>query len=197
MEAASLDDLKRASAQGSLLRIKVNGRVYGSGGFTSPPSYSSLTLTAILVGIGMLFGGVVFFVVRRRFLRKKVMDLPPSFRESLRIECQDVVKNKSANNGVGVLLLFESVRLRFLHPNLPAPTNLQMERQSVDGMHTDNQDQEEQPASGALALFASMCDRFRQRQLSQDSSISVELSPTVHENESEMDNKKDEARPLD
>ena len=35
MEAADVDDLTLASAQGSILRVKVDGKVYGKGRYTS------------------------------------------------------------------------------------------------------------------------------------------------------------------
>jgi hypothetical protein len=89
LEVASNEDLVRASKQGTILEIMVNGKTYGSGGFRSPsPDNSSFKAIALILGVGMLVGGILFVGFRRQFQRR-LQALPASFHENLQIESQD------------------------------------------------------------------------------------------------------------
>jgi len=65
-EPASTDDLARASEQGTILRVKVNGVVYGKGGYTSEPEYSPSRFFLVAVA-GLLAGALMVFVTRFYF----------------------------------------------------------------------------------------------------------------------------------
>lgn len=71
LEAAETDDLRIASAQGSILRIKVNGKTYGEGGYTSPPKKSTMLArggAALFTAVGL---AILIFVIQRRLDRHK------------------------------------------------------------------------------------------------------------------------------
>ena len=88
MEVASSEDLVRASKQGTILEIMVNGKKYGSGGFRSPSTdNSSFKAIALILGVSMLVGGVLFEFWHRSQRRR--LELPASFHENLKIESQD------------------------------------------------------------------------------------------------------------
>jgi hypothetical protein len=87
LEAASTEDLVRASKQGTILEINVNGKMYGSGGFSSSTDNSSLKAIALILGAGLLVGGVMFGFWRQ--FKWKLLELSPSFKENLQIESQD------------------------------------------------------------------------------------------------------------
>ena len=194
LEPADMEDLKRASKQGSLLRIKVNGTVYGSGGFNSSPEYSSLKLTGILLGMGMLIGGVILFMLRRQLLRRKLLKLPPSFHESLQNECHDIVKDPNGGKqGAGFPFMLANDRFQFLQWKLPPSIHdsIQSASQYGDGIQKESQD--DPAVGGVLSLFAFIRRQFLQRQL-LEAPPSMELAPSIRENQS--DNSQ-EARPID
>lgn len=109
MEEASIEDLARASSQGSILAIKVDGVVYGSGGFQSKPSPALFYVT--IAGLLLLLLGGAFFVVERTSLltkattlftkaferfksRRQVEALPASLREKFAVETEDASEKR-------------------------------------------------------------------------------------------------------
>jgi len=114
LEPAETEDLVRASKQGTILRIKVNGRVYGSGGFGSQRDLSALKLTAVVLSVGMVVGGIALFLVRRWNVKKDLKALPPSFHESLQAE-HSVSSNLSgaSQEMSGIRLLFAILSRQF------------------------------------------------------------------------------------
>lgn len=120
LEPATRDDLVRASKQGSLLRIKVNGRVYGSGGFGVSGGMSALGVMAIVLGVSMLVGGIALIVIRHKFLKRKLKELPGSFREELQAGESYDSNASSPRHGGGMFLLLQLLS-RWFQKKLPAP----------------------------------------------------------------------------
>jgi hypothetical protein len=87
LEAATTEDLVRASKQGTILAINVNGKTYGSGGFGLSTDASALKAIAFILGAGLLAGGFLFGFWRQ--LKPKLLEFPPSFKQNLQIESQD------------------------------------------------------------------------------------------------------------
>ena len=74
-----MKDLAKASKQGTILRIKVNGKVFGSGGFGSDgPEY---TMTIIWMVTATIFIFLLWFIYRK--WQELKWALPPSFQEQL------------------------------------------------------------------------------------------------------------------
>jgi hypothetical protein len=89
LEVASNEDLARASKQGTILEIMVNGKKYGSGGFRSPSTESSsLGVIALIFGVGMLIGSILYEFRHRS--QRKLLELPACFHENLQTDSQDV-----------------------------------------------------------------------------------------------------------
>ena len=63
MEEADIDDLVSASSQGTMLEIKVNGKTYGSGGYTSDPEPSVFNSFAFHLATVALSGCIVAIIV--------------------------------------------------------------------------------------------------------------------------------------
>lgn len=61
LEAAEMEDLVLASSQGTILRIKVNGKTFGEGGFTSPASNS---MKALYISLGIMAAVMLTIAVR-------------------------------------------------------------------------------------------------------------------------------------
>lgn len=103
------------------MRIKVNGKVYGSGGIRSSRDSSALRIVALVLGMGMLVGGIALFVVRRRFLQRKVKALPASFRENLQDDTNKSSKNsrRASTNGSGTICLLFTIMSRWFQKRLP------------------------------------------------------------------------------
>ena len=100
MEPASSQDLERASKQGTLLRIKVDGKIYGQGGFHADDVVVDWT-ESILIGFGVLiFVGFIYLMfanlfkkdsvllqwIQRFVFRRRVKKLREPLREPLKTE---------------------------------------------------------------------------------------------------------------
>lgn len=138
LEPADASDLARASKQGSLLRIKYNGRVYGSGGYGSSFDYSSpWMVTTLVLGIGMLIGGFALIVVRRRIRKRNMKELPPSFREHFHIEDADSIGKSESEEERGARVLF-SILYKIFTKRVCDPPNLCANLESPDGEDGDD-----------------------------------------------------------
>ena len=106
MEPATIDDLKIASRQGSILEIRVNGKRYGRGGYKRFPRLSKffddvpkwgLIMIGVAIGLGLL---AIFTLIWRRLANSVMLgtllafindrfnrrDLPNPFKEHFHIE---------------------------------------------------------------------------------------------------------------
>ena len=79
LEPASADDLARAS--GTILSIRVDGVLYGSGGFRSPPAPESYALLITGAALGIAAGLLLVAVYARYRHRTRVM--PQALKEEL------------------------------------------------------------------------------------------------------------------
>jgi hypothetical protein len=124
LEPAEENDLARASEQGSILRIKFKGKVYGSGGYGSTVDYPMpWMVTGLVLGLGMLVGGSVALIIirRRRFKR----ELPPSFRENFHIESKETIDSLGQHESEevrGNRLIF-TVLYKLFAQKVCSPTN--------------------------------------------------------------------------
>ena len=99
MEEASADDLARASAQGTILRIRVNGKVYGSGGYGNMAEFRSVanvalgaTLTLLTVA-SLAVVGVALYWGRRHYQLRRSLTVPnrPQLKVPLDAQGDDAV----------------------------------------------------------------------------------------------------------
>ncbi|KAL7533736.1 hypothetical protein ACHAXR_005409 [Thalassiosira sp. AJA248-18] len=89
MEAAEGEDLSMASAQGSILRIKANGRNYGKGGYVSPMSTATLRWYISLAAIAVVaLTTLVHFFLQRRFAGRKRVE-PNSLKETFNVDADN------------------------------------------------------------------------------------------------------------
>ena len=90
LEEALPEDLVLASGQGTILTIKVGGRVYGSGGYRSPLRARDVAgRIALLLGLGLLLCGI--FLAARHFRQRRKKTMPPSLQEGLKAQNEDAV----------------------------------------------------------------------------------------------------------
>jgi hypothetical protein len=89
MEEASMQDLSRASKQGTILTIKVNGKTFGSGGFPSTAPESGKVVIFVFA-LGLVFGGMVW--VGRHFFQRRWRTLQSAaLQETFQIQSEDAV----------------------------------------------------------------------------------------------------------
>ena len=94
MEAVESYDLKVASAQGTILRIKASdGKIYGKGGYTSPMSTSRKIVLGFQLGLGTMavcaLGIFAFFLKKKFAERNRQALLPKSLKESFDVNADD------------------------------------------------------------------------------------------------------------
>jgi len=90
MEPAYKDDLKRASKQGTILRIKVNGKFYGEGGFHAydkgdvwqEPIFIAFSVSLLLVGFFYLIFAYLFKRRQSKMLREPLQPSGPKIELS-------------------------------------------------------------------------------------------------------------------
>jgi len=98
-EPAEAEDLERASEQGSILRIKVNGVVYGSGGYTSDPEFSYADIVVItligLMAIGMTIFGTMSYLKKDKKNTEPKIDLLEAARKDNNKDAVSTTSSKS------------------------------------------------------------------------------------------------------
>lgn len=73
MEAATLDDLRRATAQGSIVEIDVDGVLYGGSGSAHYDAFSLTNPQVILLFICLCLIWAIFFYVARKLLYNRIV----------------------------------------------------------------------------------------------------------------------------
>jgi hypothetical protein len=98
MEPADITDLERASRQGTILQIKVNGTMYGSGGYESFYVGPQVVAERVVGGLAIVIAFVVIVAICRRSTSCKFEKSPK--KETINGEYEahddDVVAKKSA-----------------------------------------------------------------------------------------------------
>jgi len=84
VELATTEDLQRATAQGTIVEITVDGVTYGSGGIRTPPGFLSVESLSLSLGIGIFFGLLVFFFyLQLQPKHRRQRALPDHLQQSL------------------------------------------------------------------------------------------------------------------
>ncbi|KAL9190458.1 hypothetical protein ACHAXT_007669, partial [Thalassiosira profunda] len=94
LEVAEPDDLRLASSQGSILRIKAYGKTYGKGGYSSPMSAGRLAANVTLGVLAAACFAAVAILFQRRLEGKKWKSLPDALRETFNTDADDAEMGK-------------------------------------------------------------------------------------------------------
>lgn len=81
MEVADKSDLTMASEQGTILRIRAFGKVYGKGGYFTPMNKAAVITLVVIAYVGCV---IAFFIYQMHYKRKiEVKEMPEPLKETL------------------------------------------------------------------------------------------------------------------
>jgi hypothetical protein len=98
MEPVDVSDLERASRQGTILQIKVNGTMYGSGGYESFYLGPQVIAERVIGGLAIVVSFIVVVAMFRRYTSCKFEKSPKTevINGEYKAHDDDVVAQKSS-----------------------------------------------------------------------------------------------------
>lgn len=109
MELADMSDLQRATKQGTILHIKMNGTEFGMGGYESFYLAPQVIVERVAAVCAIVIAVVVGLAAIRRFCSFKILNAPPPQTKGDYKAHSEELPNSSSNNNFALSNKFQAV----------------------------------------------------------------------------------------